>query len=161
MMWLYIIAYVALELVLVLLYEARVTKTESPPAKVKGGRLVPISYRWLVTGATYGKQDHIYLNPLLRLDFFKQQKAETIRHELKHITNKRAVGLGFEIKELRGPDRYLFGFKATVLNFFVGWVSLLPVKPIRLEGQGYKLAFNRVGFAISGIIFVLFYSKII
>jgi len=159
--WLYLAAYVALEVALVLFYEALVTKTTTPPVKVKGGREVPLVYRWLVTGATYGKEDIIYLNPLLRLDFFKNQRAETIKHELKHLTNKRPVGLGFELKELRNPDRILWSFKATLLNFLVGWVSLLPIKPIRLEGQGYKLAFNRVGFAISGIIFVLFYANVV
>lgn len=160
-MWLYVAAYVALEVALVLLYESLVTKRDLPPIKTKGGLEVPLSFRWLVTGATFGDQERIYLSPLLRLDFFKNQRAETIRHELKHITNKRAVGLGFELKELKSPDRILFSFKATFLNFLVGWVSLLPIKPIRLEGQGYKLAFNRVGFAISGIIFVLFCANVI
>lgn len=159
--WLYVAAYVALEVALVLFYEALVTKRTLPPAKVRGGKEVPLSFRWLVTGATYGTEDRIYLNPLLRFEFFKNQRAETIRHELKHLTNKKAVGLGFEIKQLKSNDRILFSFKATLLNFLVGWVSLLPIKPIRLEGQGYKLAFNRVGFAISGIIFVLFYANVI
>ena len=159
--WLYIAAYVALEVALVLFYESLVPKRTMPPVKIRGGREIPLSFRWLVTGATFGKEERIYLNPLLRLDFFKNQRAETIKHEKKHITNKKAVGLGFELRELKSNDRILFSSKATLLNFLVGWVSLLPIKPIRLEGRGYKLAFNRVGFAISGIIFVLFYANVL